>query len=103
MLRDRIEPSTKLWPLAADKPPMSSIDSSVPSALQSSALSSGLATIAAGGRQLSQDAEQIANPQSEIPVAPLADLNQASLLAQAGADVVRSSDRMIGTLLDMFA
>jgi hypothetical protein len=68
-----------------------------------SAASSGLATIAAGTQQLNQDAEQIATSTDGVPVTPLADLQQASLTAEAGAAVLRASDRMLGTILDIFA
>jgi hypothetical protein len=68
-----------------------------------SAVSSGLTTIATGNQQLSQDAAQIANPGNENPINPLVDLTQSSLLAEAGAEVIRASNQMLGTLLDVFA
>jgi hypothetical protein len=82
---------------------MSSI-SSVPS-LSSlpSAVSSGSAAIASGNLQLSQDAQQIANPDNQDLLDPLTNLSQANLLAEAGADVMRASNGMLGTLLDIFA
>ena len=83
--------------------PMSPISGIAPSGVLPSAAGSGLAAIAAGTRQLDQDAEQIATSTDGVPVAPLADLKQASLTAEAGAAVLRASDKMLGTLLDMFA
>jgi len=68
-----------------------------------SAAGSGLATIEAGAQQLAQDAQQIATSTDGVPVAPLADLKQASLVAEAGAAVIRTSDKMLGSLFDMFA
>ena len=78
--------------------------SQVPSAAAlSSAIGSGLALIAAGGQQLSQDAAQIANPAGGDLIAPLADLSQAELLAEAGAAVIKATDRMLGSLIDTHA
>jgi hypothetical protein len=88
---------------AADAVPMSLISGASLSGVLPSAASSGLATIAAGTQQLNQDAEQIATSTDGVPVTPLADLQQASLTAEAGAAVLRASDRMLGTILDIFA
>jgi hypothetical protein len=82
---------------------MSPITGGLPPAALPGAASSGLAAIAAGNQQLSQDAAQIANPANGTPVASLVDLSQASFLAEAGAAVIRASDQMLGTLLDTFA
>ena len=82
---------------------MSPITGSLPPATLPSAASSGLADIAAGNQPWSQDAAQIANPANGIPIAPLAGLDQASFVAEAGAAVIRASDQMLGTLLDTFA
>jgi hypothetical protein len=68
-----------------------------------SSVSSGLAAISYGTARLDQDAQQIANPNDGLPVAPLVDLSQASLEAEAGAAVVHASDKILGTLLDIFA
>lgn len=68
-----------------------------------SALNSGAATVAAGVQQLNRDAQQIANPNGQASTKPLLDLNQSSLLSQAGADVLSTSDKMLGSLLDAFA
>jgi hypothetical protein len=82
---------------------MSSISSVLPTTVLPAAPSSGLAAIAAGGQQLSQDAAQIANPGNQTLINPLVDLAQSSSLAEAGAEVIRTSNQMLGTLLDMFA
>jgi hypothetical protein len=81
---------------------MSSISSAFPPISPPSALSSGFATISAGSQQMANDAQQIANPDQNAANS-LLDLSQASLLAQAGADVIRASNAMLGTLLDAFA
>jgi hypothetical protein len=82
---------------------MSSISSAFPPVSPASAVNSGLATIAAGSRRLNQDAQQIANPDNDNKIDPLVDLPQSSLQAEAGAAVIRTSNEMLGTLLDMFA
>jgi hypothetical protein len=66
------------------------------------ALNSGIATIAAGTQRLNQDAQQIANP-DQSSTGSLLDLNQASLQSQAGADVLRTANQMLGSLLNAFA
>jgi hypothetical protein len=68
-----------------------------------SALTSGAATISAGAGQLNRDAQQIANPDSQDSTNSLLDLNQSSQLAEVGAAVIRTSDQMLGTLLNTFA
>jgi hypothetical protein len=68
-----------------------------------SAQSSGLATIAEGSLRLSQDAQQIANPDSPNLTSVLLDLSQSLLTTEAGADVISTSNRMLGSLLDVFA
>jgi hypothetical protein len=80
---------------------MSPISSAV--AVSPSAVSSGSAAIAGGNQMLNQDALQIANPGNQDDLAPLANLSQANLLAESGAAVIRASNEMIGTLLDVFA
>jgi hypothetical protein len=71
--------------------------------VKSSAPSSGLAAIATGSQRLSQDAEQIANPDSPNVTSSLLDLNQSLLLAEAGANVIGTSNKMLGRLLDVLA
>ena len=68
-----------------------------------SAQSSGLAALATSNLRLSQDAQQIANPDNQDVTNPLLDLRQAKLLTQAGAAIIRTSNQMLGTLLDIFA
>ncbi len=68
-----------------------------------SAQSSGLAALSTSNQRLNQDAQQIANPDNQNVTNPLLDLSQTKLLAQAGADILRTSNQMLGTLLDMFA
>jgi hypothetical protein len=82
---------------------MSTITGISPSPLLPGAVGSGLATIAVGSQQLNQDAAQIANPDNGNLITPLVDLSQANLLAQAGAAVIRTSNQMLGSLLDTFA
>jgi hypothetical protein len=82
---------------------MSPISSVSPYPLLPSAAGSGLAAISTGTTELAEDAQQIANPDNGIPIAPMADLAQASLIAEAGAAVIRASDKMLGSLLDTFA
>jgi hypothetical protein len=72
------------------------------SASVASALNSGLATISAGSQRLNQDAQQIANP-DQSATGPLVDLGQASIEAQAGADVIRTANQMLGSLFNAFA
>jgi hypothetical protein len=82
---------------------MSRISSALPSVSFPSAQDSGRAALATSAQQLSQDAQQIANPAIENPTHPLLDLSQSSLLTQAGTAVIRTSNEMLGTLLDVFA
>jgi hypothetical protein len=88
--------------MATDYPKMSSISNLSPAA-PSSAQSSGLAAIAAGSQRLNQDAQQIANPGNQNVTSSLVDLNQSLQLTQAGASVISASNKMLGTLLDVFA
>jgi hypothetical protein len=77
---------------------------SIPSAtIAPSAQDSGLSAIAAGNQKLSQDAQRIANPDNQNVMGPLVDLNQALVLAEAGANVIGAENSMLGTLLDAFA
>jgi hypothetical protein len=52
---------------------------------------------------LSQDAVPIASPANENLTNPLLYSSQSLLLAQAGAEVVSTSNEMLGTLLDVYA
>ena len=79
---------------------MNSINAASPSV--AAAVNSGLSTVSAGALRLNQDAQQIANP-DQSATGPLVDLGQASIEAQAGADVIRTSNQMLGSLLNAFA
>jgi hypothetical protein len=89
--------------LAADKLQMSAISSINGSINLPNAQSSGLDAIAAGTRKLDSDAQQIANPNGADDTAPLVDLNQALVLAQAGANVISAENKMLGSLFEAFA
>jgi hypothetical protein len=67
------------------------------------AQNSGLAAIATGNQKLSEDAQQIANPESPNVTSSLLDLNQALVLTEAGANVISTENKMLRTLLDAFA
>jgi hypothetical protein len=82
---------------------MSAISSVSPSVSLPSAQYSGRAALAASSQQLSQDAQQIASPGNENVTNPLLFSSQSLLLAQAGADVIGTSNQMMGALLDVFA
>lgn len=82
---------------------MSPISSILSPASVPSAQDSGLAAIAGGNQRLSQDAQQIANPDSQNVTASLVDLHQFLVLAEAGANVISAENQMLGTLLDVLA
>jgi hypothetical protein len=77
--------------------PISNINSSVH---LPTAQNSGLDAIAGGVKKLNADAQQIANPNSTDVTGPLVDLNQALVLAEAGANVISTENKMLGSLLD---
>jgi len=68
-----------------------------------SATTSGLAVLATGNQQLDRAAQQIANPDNQNLVDPLIDANRSLLLSEAGAAVLKTSNRMLGSLLNVFA
>ena len=68
-----------------------------------SAQAIGVATIATASQRLNRDAQQIANPDSQDQTDPLLDLSQSSFLAEAGAALIKTSNQMLGTLLNVFA
>jgi len=68
-----------------------------------SAQNGGLAALTTSSQQLNQDAQQIANPATTNQTTPLLDSSQSLLLTEAGAEVVRTSNQMIGALLNVFA
>jgi len=82
---------------------MSPISSILFSANPAGAQSNGLAAIATGNQKLSQDAQQIANPDSQNVTSALLDLNQSRVLTAAGANVISTENKMLGALLDSFA
>ena len=82
---------------------MSPTSTAIASSALPSAQSSGLAALATSNQRLNQDAQQIANPDNQNVTNPLLDLSQTKLSAQAGADILRTANQMLGTLLDMFA
>jgi hypothetical protein len=96
-------PKFKVFLLAADTPSMSSFSISSSPVGLSGAIYSGHAAIATSTQQLNQDAQQIANPYSENTINPLVDESQSLLIADAAANVIRTSNQMLGTLLDAFA
>jgi hypothetical protein len=82
---------------------MSPISNIFPALDPPAAQNSGLAAIAAGNRKLTQDAQQIANPDSTNVTGSLVDLNQSLVLTEAGANVISTENQMLGSLLDAFA
>jgi hypothetical protein len=82
---------------------MTPISSLFSSANPAGAQSNGLAAIAAGNQKLSQDAQKIANPGGQSVTPALLDLNQSRVLTEAGANVISTENKMLGTLLDSFA
>lgn len=82
---------------------MSPISSAFASVTTPNAQDSGLAAIATGNQRLNTDAQQIANPAGQNVTGALVDLNQTLLLAEAGANVISTQNKMLGTLFDAFA
>jgi hypothetical protein len=82
---------------------MSPISSILPPVNPSNAQDNGLAAIATGNQMLSRDAQQIANPDSPNVTGALVDLNQSRVLTEAGANVISTENKLLGTLLDSFA
>jgi hypothetical protein len=87
----------------ADIPLMSPLSGVSPLVSPTGAVNSGLDALASSNRRLSQDAQQIANPDNQSLTNPLLDASQSLLLAEAGAAIIRTSDRMLGSLLNVFA
>jgi NAD-dependent SIR2 family protein deacetylase len=87
----------------ADSLHVSPISSIFSSANLADAQSNGIAAINAGNQRLTQDAQQIANPDSQNVAPALVDLNQSRVLTEAGANVISTENKMLGTLLDLFA
>ncbi len=68
----------------------------------SGALDSGAASLTAAGQRLNGDASQVAKQGSDATGA-LLDTQQARLQAQAAVAVIRTSNAVLGTLLDIRA
>jgi hypothetical protein len=79
---------------------MNTISSALPSL---PATGSALAAISTAQQELSQDASQIANPDNAPSTQALTNLQQSSALNGAAADVIDTSNQMMGTLLNVFA
>lgn len=82
---------------------MNPISSNSASAALSSAANSGVAAIATGSNRLDQQAQQIADPNSPDLTTSLASTAPSLQIAQAGADVISTSNETLGTLLNTFA
>lgn len=82
---------------------MSPISIIFPSVDPSNAQASGLSAIGNANQRLSADAQQVANPNSPAVTGSLVELSQPLVLAEAGANVIRADNKMLGTLLDAFA
>jgi len=67
------------------------------------AINAGQAALVTSAQQLSQDAQALANPDTQNPTAPLMSASQSNVLNEAGAAVISTSNEMLGTLLDVFA
>jgi hypothetical protein len=84
----------------ADSQGMNTISSALPSF---PATGSALAAMSTAQQELSQDASQIANPDNPPSTQALTNLQQSSALNGAAADVIDTSNQMMGTLLNVFA
>ncbi len=82
---------------------MSPITGVLPPVSLPAAQDSGLLSMATSSQQLNQEAQQIANPDNQNVLNPLLDASQSLLLFEAGAAVIKASNRMLGSLLDVFA
>jgi hypothetical protein len=82
---------------------MSTISGIAPSVSVPPAQNSGLAALATSSQQLSQAAQQVANPANAALIDPMVAASQSLYLTQAGAAIISTSNEMLGTLLDVFA
>jgi hypothetical protein len=88
---------------AADKRCMTGIGGNSYSTSALPAIASGQDALSSSAQQLSQDAQALANPDNQNATAPLTNATQSNLLTQAGAEIISTSNEMLGTLLDVFA
>lgn len=72
-------------------------------ATPSSAFAAGQAGLSASSNRLDQAAAAVASPATTDYVDPLVEANQASFQAAASAQIIKTSDSLLGTLLDIFA
>lgn len=84
----------------ADSKGMNTISSALPSL---PATGSAIAAMSTAQQELSQDASQIANPDNAPSTQALTNLQQSSALNAAAADVIDTSNKMLGALLNVFA
>lgn len=77
---------------------MSQISAAVPNAL-----ASGEAGLAGATSRLDAAAAAVADPNVTNLVDPLVEATQASLAAAASAQVIKASNSLLGTLLDIYA
>jgi hypothetical protein len=81
---------------------MGVIPSTTGAATTATAIDSGVAALDAATRRLDRDAAQVATRGGEAMHA-LVDTGQARLQAQAAVSVIRTSNAVLGTLLDLRA
>jgi hypothetical protein len=86
----------------ADSLGMSPISSASGAVNLPNAQNSALDAITVGAQKLDSDAQQIANPRGNDDAAPLIDLNQALVLAQADAKVISTENKILGSSFDAF-
>ena len=82
---------------------MSTISSISASVSLPPAQNSGLAGLAASSQQLSQAAQQVANPANADFIDPVVAASESLQLTAASASVISASNQMVGTLLNVFA
>ena len=82
---------------------MSPINKVSPSGSLPDARPAGSPPSRAAQRSLVKTHQQIANPDSPTATGALLDLNQSRVLTEAGANVLRAENKMLGSLLDMFS
>lgn len=98
--RNFLQAGAKVSSRCADSEGMNTISSALPSL---PATGSALAAMSTAQQELAQDASQIANPDNPPSTQALTNLQQSSALNGAAADVIDTSNQMMGTLLNVFA